>query len=66
MPSHAATLLEANAKDGGWAVRARLACGCEVQLQVPEDRVLDVDGGKRVLVGKYPCPKQHPVKRPGA
>ena len=63
MPSHAATLIEARADGDRWKVRARLACGCEVSLEVPEDRVLEVEGGK-ILVGKYPCPKQHPVTRP--
>ena len=64
MPSHAATLIDAVPSGEQWKIRARLACGCEVVLEVPGDRVLDATGGARILVGKYPCPDQHPVKRP--
>ena len=63
MPSHAATLIDAARAGDHWAVRARLACGCELILEVPLDRVLEVEGGAKILVGKYPCPKQHPVQR---
>ncbi len=65
MPSHPATLIAAAPGGSGWAVRARLACGCEVALEVPADRVLEIEGAGKILVGKYPCPNQHPVLRPG-
>ncbi len=61
MPSHSATLIEAVRAGDGWKVRARLKCGCEVALTVPEDRVVEVIGGGKILVGKYRCPNDHPV-----
>ena len=64
MPSHSASLIDAVARDGQWEVRARLACGCEVDLRVPMDRVLETTDAAWILVGKYPCPRQHPVQRP--
>ena len=64
MPSHPATLIDAEQTADGWKARARLACGCEVTLNVPLDRIVEAVGGAKLLVGKYPCPNQHPVKRP--
>ena len=61
MPSHSATLIEAKPSHGGWEIRAQLRCGCEVALMVPADRVVESVDGKQILVGKYPCPNQHPV-----
>lgn len=45
-------------------VRFVLECGCELTREVPGDRVLEVTGGTRLLVGKYPCPAGHPVASP--
>lgn len=61
MPSHSATLIEATPIDSTWQVRARLKCGCEVQLNVPADRIVESVEGVRLLVGKYPCPLKHAV-----
>ena len=55
------TLIEAKPLHEGWEVRARLRCGCEVTLEVPADRLVASVEGKRILVGKYPCPLKHPV-----
>ncbi len=45
---------------GRVSARLRLACGCTVERELNEDRVLDrVDGGK-FIVGKYPCPASPP------
>ena len=65
MPSHSATLIEAIRSKEQWQVRARLACGCDVRVTVPDDRVVVTVGGGRILVGKYPCPSEHPVKAAG-
>lgn len=64
MPRHSATLIQAVRGEERWEARAWLACGCEVALSVPLDRVVDTAGGERILVGKSRCPKAHPVKRP--
>lgn len=61
MASQSATLLEAKATADGWEVRARLRCGCEVTVAVPKDRVVETMTGRQILVGKYPCPLDHPV-----
>ncbi len=57
-------LHESPLEDGRLHVRFRLVCGCEVELDVAADRVLDTTDGLRLAVGKYPCPNGHPVKRP--
>ncbi|HUH01137.1 MAG TPA: hypothetical protein VML75_04020 [Kofleriaceae bacterium] len=44
---------------GRFEVRFELECGCELTREVPGDRVLEVTGGGRLLVGKYPCPVGH-------
>lgn len=65
MPSHSATLVEGTpSRSASWEVLARLACGCEVRLTVPADRLVQTVQGTQILVGKYPCPKGHPVVRP--
>lgn len=58
-------LLSVRELEGG-RVEARfvLACGCELNRELPGDRVLEVAGGRRLLVGKYPCPAGHLVVAP--
>ncbi len=62
MPSHSATLIDATPVEGDWQVRARLNCGCEVQLSVPADRIVETVTGAKILVGKYPCPLRHGIR----
>lgn len=38
-----------------------LACGCTVTRVVAADRIAETVDGERIPVGKYPCPKGHPV-----
>ena len=38
-----------------------LACGCTTTLVIAADRIAESTGGERFAVGKYPCPKGHPV-----
>lgn len=66
MPSHGAReIVDVADLGGGRArVRFRLECGCERTDDVPDDRLIDTPDGGRVLVGKYPCPAGHPVRRP--
>ncbi len=45
--------------------RLELACGCTVDVEVPEDRVIETRDGPHV-VGKYPCPAGHLPGRRGA
>jgi hypothetical protein len=39
--------------------RLRLACGCTVDRELNDDRVLERAGGEKFIVGKYPCPEGH-------
>lgn len=44
---------------GRVSARLRLACGCTVDRELSEDRVLEREGGEKFIVGKYPCPEDH-------
>jgi hypothetical protein len=64
MPSHAVSqLVEArpDAKSGRVDVRMVLACGCEVELSLEPARLCETVEGRTLVVGKYPCPVNHPV-----
>jgi hypothetical protein len=53
-------------REGRVRARLRLACGCTVERELPEDRLLERQGGAPFVVGKYPCPVGHPAgHRPG-
>jgi hypothetical protein len=54
-----AILSLAPAGPGRVQARLRLACGCTVDRELNEDRVLERDDGERFVVGKYPCPEGH-------
>lgn len=66
MASHAVReLLSTRALEAGrLEARFVLECGCELTRALPGDRVLEVTGGQRLLVGKYPCPAGHLVVAP--
>lgn len=62
MASQAAlTILE---EHPGGRVKVVLACGCEVELVLDENRLITTDDGTRLVIGKYPCPLGHPVRKP--
>lgn len=44
-------------------VEAELECGCVLRKTVARDRLVLTVDGKHLLVGKFPCPVQHPVGR---
>jgi hypothetical protein len=46
-------------------VTGELACGCRIEVEVDDERLIDTGGEQPLLVGKYPCPQKHPVRRPG-
>lgn len=45
-------------------VEVELVCGCRVTRTVGDDRIVERPGGERFVVGKFPCPVGHPVRRP--
>jgi hypothetical protein len=65
MPSQGAravqTLRETAA---GYEATLELACGCVVTRAIARDRILVTEEGERRAIGKYPCPLDHPVRRP--
>ena len=63
MVAQAATevLALAPAGPGRMQARLRLACGCDIDRELNEDRVLERVDGARFVVGKYPCPEDHPA-----
>lgn len=67
MSSHAVVrILELHAPDEAGSRRAvvDLACGCQIDQRVPEERIVKATDGRTLIVGKYPCPLRHPVTRP--
>ncbi|MEM9069291.1 MAG: hypothetical protein AAGE52_12330 [Myxococcota bacterium] len=64
--SHSAIKLVAHRGVGEGRVEATLvlACGCEVTRTMRADRIQEIEGGGLLVVGKYPCPKRHPVRPP--
>ncbi len=50
--------------DGSSDVRLRLVCGCEVRVALDGNRLITAEDGVRLVIGKYPCPKGHPVVKP--
>ena len=63
MPSHSAQeLLDETALPGGRArVSLRLDCGCVVIREIDARRLVQLDDGRRLAAGKYPCPQAHAV-----
>ena len=63
MVAQAAQEVREVAPAGPGRLRARLllVCGCEVERELAEDRVLTRGDGSRFAVGKYPCPRGHPA-----
>ena len=49
---------------GAALVEFELACGCVVKRALDVNRLFTTDDGARIVAGKYPCPLDHPVKRP--
>jgi hypothetical protein len=47
--------------EGKTPVRLLLACGCEIDTRLDENRLITALDGARLAIGKYPCPKDHPV-----
>ena len=50
--------------DGRIEATVTLACGCVVTRQMPADRGIETEDGAVRVVGKFPCPQGHPVRRP--
>jgi hypothetical protein len=49
------------------AVTLELQCGCTITRTLPEDRIVERGpSGERFAVGKYPCPRGHPVRAPAS
>ena len=46
-------------------VTLQLVCGCTVERNIAADRIIATVEGKRLAVGKYPCPLDHPARPPG-
>lgn len=66
MSSHFATVLLGEEPERAGQIKARLllACGCVIEMAVASDRILSTVDGSRRAVGKYPCPREHPVCKP--
>ncbi len=66
MPSHSARRLvsEKPAAPGRIEAEIELVCGCVIRREVAADRIATFEDGGRFPVGKYPCPKGHPVAKP--
>ncbi|MCH9687475.1 MAG: hypothetical protein K0V04_38935 [Deltaproteobacteria bacterium] len=45
-------------------VCVELACGCRLTRTIAADRIVERPGGESFAVGKFPCPLDHPVRRP--
>jgi hypothetical protein len=67
MPSHGSREVRSVAPIAGGRVRVRfvLDCGCELERELADDRLIETPDGL-LLVGKYPCPERHPVTPPRA
>lgn len=65
MPSHAVhRLLRWNESGPDTVhVEAELSCGCLFSQDVSKERLVPTTHGNYLLVGKFPCPLQHPVRR---
>ncbi|MDP1922992.1 MAG: hypothetical protein Q8L14_42505 [Myxococcales bacterium] len=50
--------------DGRVDAEVELVCGCVITRALDENRLIVTDDGAQLVVGKYPCPKGHPVVRP--
>ena len=63
MVAQAAQALREVAPAGPGRLRARLllVCGCEIERELAEDRVITRADGSRFAIGKYPCPAGHPA-----
>ncbi|MBM4776908.1 MAG: hypothetical protein GQE15_04320 [Archangiaceae bacterium] len=68
MTIHAATriLRETARSDGRTNVEFELVCGCVITRTLDEHRLITAEDGVRLVIGKYPCPVGHPVRRPDA
>jgi hypothetical protein len=54
---------ESPAEGGQWEVTLKLACGCVVRCTVAQSRIVETVDGRRIAVGKYPCPVSHAAGR---
>jgi hypothetical protein len=50
--------------DGRAEVTLELVCGCVIARRLDGNRLVIAEDGVRLAVGKYPCPKGHPVRAP--
>ncbi|MDX2013062.1 MAG: hypothetical protein SFW67_22905 [Myxococcaceae bacterium] len=50
--------------DGRVEATLELHCGCTIARRLDENRLLTAEDGARLAVGKYPCPRGHPVAGP--
>jgi hypothetical protein len=50
-------------KGEGVVATLELACGCIHTFDIESDRLLETVNGDTIAVGKYPCPKGHPLAR---
>ncbi|MER2564262.1 MAG: hypothetical protein ABTQ32_26260 [Myxococcaceae bacterium] len=68
MTIHAASrILRATpSADGRTEVELELVCGCLITRTLDEHRLITAEDGVRLVIGKYPCPVGHPVRRPDA
>lgn len=65
MTSQGATRVRALTDAGdAYVAELELACGCVVTRTIARDRILETNEGERRAIGKYPCPLDHPVRRP--
>ncbi len=66
MTAHAARRLVKSTprSDGRVDAEVELVCGCVITRVLDENRLIVTDDGAQLVVGKYPCPKGHPVVRP--
>lgn len=63
MPSHAIRRLLRCNENGPdtFQVEAELECGCVVNQEVKQNRLVLTVDGTRHLAGKYTCPLAHPI-----
>jgi len=68
MSAHAARRLVKSTPraDGRVDAKVELVCGCVITRVLDENRLIVTDEGVQLVVGKYPCPKGHPVVRSAA
>jgi hypothetical protein len=50
--------------DGRVDAEFELVCGCVITRALDGNRLIVTEDGASLVVGKYPCPKDHPIVRP--